>query len=40
MDHLRFCWAEFDQEGTSFIELDNFIPFLNLLGEPLGFSEA
>ena len=38
MDHLRKCWAEFDGEGTYFIGIHDLIPFLTMLGEPLGFS--
>ena len=40
MDHLRKCWAEYDPEGTCFIDVSNFIPFLCELGEPLGFNEV
>lgn len=39
MDKLRECWAVFDLEGTSFINISDLIPFLSMLGEPLGFNE-
>ena len=39
MDHLRYCWAEFDAEGSFFIKVADLVPFLSMLGEPLGFNE-
>lgn len=39
MDKFRESWALFDPEGTSFMDLDNLVPFLTILGEPFGFNE-
>jgi len=39
MDHLRYCWAEFDPEGSFLIDIEDLVLFLAILGEPLGFNE-
>jgi len=37
MKHLRECWAYYDRDATSFIKVNDFIPFLSMLGPPFGF---
>lgn len=39
MIKLRDCWAYYDPEGTYFISIEELIPFLTRLGDPLGFDE-
>lgn len=38
MEMLRECWADFDEDGTGFINTNEFEDFLTKLGPPLGFS--
>jgi Ca2+-binding EF-hand superfamily protein len=39
MEMLRECWADFDEDGTGFININEFDAFLTKLGSPLGFSQ-
>ena len=39
MEHLRQCWARYDEEGTGFMPISKFIEFLCFLDEPLGFTK-
>jgi hypothetical protein len=40
MDTLREKWAEFDEEGTGFLEIQHFEIFLENIGPPFGFGDA